>query len=548
LAKATRSTQDMVDEYMSQGYWTGETTTELWDRNAELYGDKEALVDSRKRLTWGEIKQQSDNIALSLLEMGFQRDELIYLLLPNCVESYLLRLACEKAGILCLTSLMGLRENEIEFILANFGVAGLVIPLRFRKFDYIQAINSMRPKLPALRFVFSIGDETSPDTVSIEELAQKPAGKLPDIGKTKFRPDEVAIVGLTSGTTGMPKVAEHIIAARIALGDAYHEMVHLKSDDIILNVISAVAGLGAAFCYSNVREAAKTVSLEIWNATEALKLMEKERATILLCAPAQLAMLVQEDDVDKYDTSSLRAICCGTSPLTNEIATVGEGKFNVPVLNTYGSFDGGGISKTTIDDDQETRRRTVGKPHFGNEIKVVDDSGQEVPQGEEGELLFMGSCACGGYYRDVERTKEMWGDLGKEGWFRTGDLARLDKNNNIVLTGRKKEVIIRGGQNIYPAEIEGLLFMHPKVKHVAVVPMPDPVMGEKACAFVVPKEGEEFTFEEMTNFLKSQKIAPFKLPERLEVRDSLTLRDSQKVAKAELREEIIQKLKAEGKI
>ena len=185
---------------------------------------------------------------------------------------------------------------------------------------------------------------------------------------------------------------------------------------------------------------------------------------------------------------------------------------------------------------------------MGNEVKIVDDTGKEVPQGEEGEILFRGSCACGGYYRDIERTKEMWGDVGKEGWFRTGDLAKLDKKNNIVLTGRKKEIIIRGGQNIYPSEIEGLLFMHPKVEHVAIVPMPDSVMGEKACAFVVPKEGEEFTFDEMVDFLKSKKIAHFKLPERLEVRNSLPLRDSQKVAKAGLREEIVQKLKTEGKL
>jgi len=148
----------------------------------------------------------------------------------------------------------------------------------------------------------------------------------------------------------------------------------------------------------------------------------------------------------------------------------------------------------------------------------------------------------------MERTKEMWGDLGKEGWFKTGDLGKRDENNNIVLTGRKKEVIIRGGQNIYPAEIECLLFMHPKVKHAAIVPMPDPIMGEKACAFVVPKEGEEFTFAEMTDFLKNQRIALFKLPERLEVRNSLPLRDSQKVIKGLLREELTQILKAENKI
>ena len=148
----------------------------------------------------------------------------------------------------------------------------------------------------------------------------------------------------------------------------------------------------------------------------------------------------------------------------------------------------------------------------------------------------------------MEQTKEIWGTLGKDGWFHTGDLAKLDEDNNIILTGRKKEIIIRGGQNIYPSEIEGLLFMHPKVKHVAVVPMPDPIMGEKACAFVVTKEKEVLSFDDMITFLMEKKIAKYKLPERLEIRESLPLRDEQKVAKSRLIEEIESILKAEGKI
>ncbi|MFC1906947.1 AMP-binding protein [Chloroflexota bacterium] len=548
MARATWHLEEMADEYLSKGYWTGETTVELWNRNAELCGDKEALVDSRNRLTWRQAKEQSDSLALSLLDMGFQRDELVYILLPNCIESYLIRLACEKAGILCLTSLMGLRESEIEYILKNFGVAGLVIIPHFRNFNYLQVIRGMRSRLPELRHVFSIGEITSADTVSIDEIAQRPAAQLHRLDKKGFKPDEVAIAALTSGTTGIPKVAEHVVAARIALGDSYHRRVQLTSDDIILNVISAVAGLGAPVCYSSVREAAKTIALEIWNATQALKLIEEERATVMLCAPAQVAMLVQDPDFDKYDTSSLRAVFCGTSPLTREIATAAEDKLKVPVLNAYGSFDGGGISTTGVDDDKETRWLTAGKPHWGNQVKIVGSNGKEAAPGEEGELRFKGPCSCGGYYKDIERTKEMWGTLGKEGWFSTGDVAKLDKNNNIILTGRQKEVIIRGGQNIYPAEIEGLLFLYPKIKHVAVVPMPDPIMGEKACAFVVPKEGEEFTFEEMLSYLKGKKIAPYKLPERLEIKSSLPLRDSQKVVKSELREEVTRKLKAEGKI
>ena len=545
MAKATRYTQDMVDEYISKGYWTGETTAELWDRNAELFGSEEALVDSSKRLSWSEIKQKTDVLALSFLKMGFQKDDLLFLLVPNCADSYLIRIACEKAGVLCLTALTGIREYEIEFILKNYGVKAIVVQPYFRGFDFVEAIDAMKSGLSDLKYVFCIGESVPSETISIESLYSKPAGDSSQLQRTKYKMNEVAILALTSGTTGMPKVAEHPVGARISLGDSYHKKLNLKKRDIIFNVISAVAGLGAPICYSSVRKGAKTVTMEIWNAKEALKIIEKERPTVLLTTPAQLAKMIQENDFDKRDTSSFRAIFCGTSPLSYEIAKTAEEKLNVPVLNAYGSFDGGGISSSSVYDKQETRLHTAGKPHYGNEVILIDEQGTPVSPGGEGELIFRGPCACSGYYHDLEQTVKMWGTLGKDGWFRTGDLARLDEENNIILTGRKKDVIIRGGQNIYPSEIEGLLLMHPKVKHVAVVAMPDPIMGEKACAFVVTKRNKTFTFDEMCAFLIQKKIAKYKLPERLEVRESMPLRDEQKVAKNRLVDELNQILKME---
>lgn len=548
MAKPTRYSQEMVDEYISKGLWTGETTTELWDRNAELFGNEEALVDSTKRVTWSQVKQKSDQIAMNLLDLGFQRDELIFLLVPNCVDSYIIRLACEKAGILCLTALTTIRENEIEYILRNYDVKGIVVKPEFRSFDFFHAISGMMSGLPSLKYVFCIGDSVPPNSLSIEEMYNKPARGLYRLDETRFKMDEVAIVALTSGTTGMPKVSEHPVAARVALGDAYHKKLCLKKGDIIFNVINAVAGLGAPICYSNVREGVKTVMMEIWNPKEALEIIRKERPTVILAAPAQLAILMKEPDFENYDTSSIRVVICGTSPLSSEVIRTSEAKLKVPILNAYGSFDGGGISCTAVSDKEETRLYTAGQPHLGNEVAVIDKNGNRVAGGEEGELIFRGPCTCGGYYKDMERTIEMWGTVGKDGWFHTGDLAKLDIENNIILTGRKKEVIIRGGQNIYPQEIEGLLFTHPKVKHVAVVPMPCPVMGEKACAFVVTKDDEDFTFDEMTAFLMDKKIAKYKLPERLEIRKNLPLRDEQKVAKKTLVEEIKSIMKAEGKI
>jgi non-ribosomal peptide synthetase component E (peptide arylation enzyme) len=180
-------------------------------------------------------------------------------------------------------------------------------------------------------------------------------------------------------------------------------------------------------------------------------------------------------------------------------------------------------------------------------MKLINDQGKEVKLGEEGELCFRGPGTSSGYYKDLELTKKIWGAIGKDGWFKTGDLARINPDGNITITGRKKDVIVRGGQNIYPAEIESLLLLHPSVKQAAVVPMADPIMGEKACAYVALHDAKKLTFNEMVSFLKSKKIAPYKIPERLEILEELPAR-GQKISKVELCDDIVEKIKQEKKI
>lgn len=192
-------------------------------------------------------------------------------------------------------------------------------------------------------------------------------------------------------------------------------------------------------------------------------------------------------------------------------------------------------------DSARVRLRTIGKPAGGNEVRLIDDAGKEVPEGHSGEIQVRGPTLISGYYDDPASTRAVW---TKDGWYKTGDLGNFDEQGNLVIVGRKKDIIIRGGQNIYPVEIENLLLTHPKVSNIAVVKMPDPVMGEKACAFVVPKEGRDFTIEEMASFLSEKGIAPYKTPERLEITDTLPLMaDGQKVDKNVLERDIEEKLR-----
>jgi 2,3-dihydroxybenzoate-AMP ligase len=545
-----RFTKGMIEEYFAKGYWTKDTTSSLWDHNAIHYPDKEAFVSSKKRPTWSQVKQMSDRLAWGFLETGIKRGELLLLLLPNCCESYIVRVACEKAGILCSTAMLTLREREIEYILRKSDAVAAAIPLKFRNFDYYSMISEMRARLPGLKYIFMSGDEVTPGTISIEEFMRQPLEERygPEgFGKTEITATEVSVIACTSGTTGLPKGVEHAQCARIAAARSYGKAVRLSGEDILLNIASGIAGLGAAFCYngSATLVGAKTVLLEVWNVADTFRLIEKEKATVLVAVPAQVAQIIKDPNLDQYDLSSLRCITTGTAPLPYSLAKEVEETLKIPIANTYGQLDGGVVTHTSIDDSPEVRRRTVGKPAKGMVVKLIDEEGKEA---SEGEVVYSGPATNGGYYKDLESTLKAWGSLGLEGFFRSGDLGRFDESGNLILIGRKKDVIIRGGQNIHPTEIEGLLLTHPKIRSVALVSMPDAVMGEKACAYVALNPGEELTFEEMTSFLKGKKIASYKLPERLEVLDELPLRGHQKVVKGELQKDLIRKLQAEGKL
>jgi non-ribosomal peptide synthetase component E (peptide arylation enzyme) len=552
MVRPTRYTQEMFDELFNEGMWTEDTTGSLWVKNASKYPEKNAFVESKRRFSWEKIRDMSDVLALNLLDLEIDKDEFVFVLLPNWVESYITRCACEKVGILCGTALMTLREKEIEYILKTFDAVGVVIPVKFKNFDYLQAIEKMKPNLPSLRHIFVVDEDTPAGTISLREKMEGPRDL--QTAETVFqdrgyKPTDVSVIGFTSGTTGMPKGAEHVIAARMAMARGYGEPAGVKENDIVLNIISPVAGLSSAFCYNGtVNLVGATVVLsDIWSPEETLKLIKREKVTILLAVPAQLSQIVNSPHISNCDLGSLRCIYTSTAPITYELATQVEEVLGVPCINLYGQIDGGFISAPSIDDHPEIRRATLGKPHRFTQIWILDNDGNPVGPGEKGELVYTGPSTCGGYYRNMDATLEVWGVLGEGGKCRSGDTVQLDEEGHLILAGRKKDMIIRGGQNIYPAEIEGLLLAHPKIQAVAVVPMPDPVMGEKACAYVQLSPGAHMAFEEMIDFLKKEKFARYKLPERLEIREKLPLRGEQKIAKASLCDDIARLLKEESK-
>lgn len=545
MSKPTRYTQETIREYLDKGLWQSETLSMVFDRNAREYPGDIAVEDSVSRVTWREAKKWIDRVAAGFIGAGMQRDDVLAVQLPNSVELYLLRAATEKAGILCLPVLRTMRRREMEYILNKTKAAGVVIPWKIGDFDYHDMIESLRPDVPSLKHIFFSGNEVPPGSISLNEVTRQPTEKKYParlIEERRFKVTEVSLINLTTGTTGFPKFVEYPICARLVTGRAFMEAFKFTARDTLGALAPASGGPNMPVYYAAPQVPCRVAMLEKFTPEDAFKMIEKSRVTVPCVVPAQLALMVQHPSLKKYDLSSIRAwFSCG-APMAYSLGVEVEEKIGGIIMNAYGALDFGSCFIHDLDDPREIRFLTAGKPRVGTIAKIVDDDGKEVNRGEVGELTGCGPTCSSGYYGDPEATQEAW---GKDGCYKTGDLARIDEQGNLVIVGRKKDMIIRGGQNIYPVEIENLLVQHPSVHSVAIVGYPDAVMGERACAFIIPKQGKSLTFEEMVSFLKEKEIAPYKLPERLELVEKFPMAgDGQKVDKKLLRQEILSRVKS----
>lgn len=552
MAKVDRYTEEMIDQYVKAGYWTRELTVDFWDRNAKLYPNEEAIVDSRNRLTWLQAKQRIDQLALSLINFGFKKDDVLLVQLYNCVELNLIRLACEKAGILLAIVPYTFRQFELVSVIKQVEPKGVFIPYEFRGFNYFEMFEEIRQQMHGLEYIFVIGDKVPDTAISLQKMMNPDANPLQGrnldqyLDQYKFGPFEFQEIMTTSGTTGVPKCVEWTGCARLAQARHYIKKLNLTQRDVIAAFSPSIGGSTECLVYRCAPQvAAKTVMMERFSPEDACRLIERERITVAGIVPTMIVRLLEYPKLQDHDLSSLRILFSTGSLLPYQVAKEAEERLGCYICQGYGSIDSGGVTMCGIDEPQEARWQTVGRPFPGSEVKIVNEEGNEVPPGEVGIVTVSGPTCVGGYYKDPIATKQAW----QGGRFRMGDLGMFDAEGRLKIMGRQRDVIIRGGQNIYPKEVEDLLSQHEKIAEVAIVRMPDREMGEKACAYVVLKPQQELTFEEMVSFLKKKGIAPFKIPERLEIVESLPLvPGGTKVDKRYLEQEIAKKLKAEGSI
>ncbi len=488
-------------------------------------------------------------MAASWVEMGIARDSRIIIQSPNSVYGFLARIACERAGCISLTVYPYLRQRELEYMLERTEATAVVIPHVYRNFDYLDMYRGLQQRFPHLAHFFLFDDRVPegapPGTHSVTAMAQKRAKRPIDESVLAARrlsaTGDVALLTTTSGTTGLPKLVEWPTAPRVCTSKGRVDIWNLTANDITMAIAPHAGGAAGTLTYFAAPLAgAKTVMLEEFSPEDALALIEKERATAIGVVPTHLVRML-ECDASKYDLTSLRFIRSAGGYLSPQIAEEAEKAFGASITSDLGTQDMGSVSGCRVEDSKDLRRRTVGRMLPGNKVRLLDkDTGKEVPDGEPGVLYFRGPHAPAGYYRDAALTGTVF---DPDGWTTTGDIVKFDQGCLWIL-GRAKDMIIRGGQNLYPAEIEGLLNDHPKVASVAVVGYPDREMGERACAYVIPRAGQTFSFKEMVDFLKGKQLAMYKLPERLEIVSEFpAVGDSGKVNKEALKKDIAEKVK-----
>ncbi|MEW6267239.1 MAG: AMP-binding protein [Thermodesulfobacteriota bacterium] len=545
--KPIRYNQTMVDEFVRDGHWTNQTFHDFYERNAREMGHREALADSKYRVTWAEAKKLTDAIAAAWVEAGLSKDARVIIQSPNSVYGFLARVASERAGLISLTVYPYLRQRELEHFLALTQAEMVVICHVYRGFDYLAMYQELMARNPSLKHIYLFEEDVpagAPDcTKSLIRTAEEYKHKAgaAGLGARRFDPFwDIGLLTSTTGTTGLPKLVEWPIAPRVCTSKARIDLWNLTKDDITMAVAPHAGGAAGTLTYFAAPLAgAKTVMLEEFDPQAALEMMAREKVTAIGVVPTHLIRML-ECDVENYDLSHLRFVRSAGGYLPPLVAEEVEKRFKAVITSDLGTQDVGSVSGCRVGDPVDLRRRTVGRMLPGNKFKLVDDQGAETPEGEPGVLWFRGPHAPAGYYRDEEATRAVF---DADGWTSTGDIVKLDRGC-LWIMGRQKDMIIRGGQNIYPAEIEGLLNEHPAVGSVAVVGMPDPEYGERAAAYVAPRPGMTFSFEEMTSFLLGKQIAKYKLPERLEILETLpTVGDSGKVDKKVLKADIERKVK-----
>ena len=514
------------------------TIGDALENAAAQWGANLALVSRHQgiRWTWTELNAQVDRIAAGLLAQGVAKGDRVGIWAPNCAEWTVTQFATAKIGAILVTINPAYRVSEVEYALNKVGCSVLVTAPSFKTSDYVGMLRELGPeKLPQLRLMVTLGEDDHEGFLSWAKLSAEPdAAALKAIGRTLDRNDAINIQ-FTSGTTGFPKGAtlthrnilnNGLMTARtIKAGPADRICIPVPLYHCFGMVLGNLVALtsGAAMVYPG----------EAYDPKTALEAVQAEACTALYGVPTMFITILNQPDLADYDVSTLRTGIMAGSPCP--IATMREviAKLNMAEVTIgYGMTETSPLTtQTATDDPLEERVTTVGRPHPHAEAKVVGPDGQTLPIGEQGEYCARGYAVMLGYWDDPEKTAEA---IDADGWMHSGDLATMDAKGYVRITGRIKDMIIRGGENIYPREIEEYLLTHPGIADAQVFGVADEKYGEEVCTWIIAKPGEAVSAEDVLAHCKG-KIAHYKVPRHVKIVESFAMTVTGKAQKFEMR-------------
>ena len=586
MTNAQAAPKITYDHGVSDRKLIGETIGTFFDRQVERFRDREALVvrHQKVRWSWGELGRRVDDLAAGLMTLGLERGDRVGIWSPNTSEWTLAQFATAKAGLVLVNVNPAYRRTELEYAMNKVECKALILAPALKTSNYLEIVSGLVKdgKLPHLRHVIRLGAEKTPGMLNFDDVATAGGNaekvKLAELGP-KLQFDDAINIQFTSGTTGHPKGAT--LSHHNILNNGYFvgEGLKLGENDRLCIPVPLYHCFGMVMGNLGCLTHGSTMvyPAEAFDPLATLQAVSEERCTALFGVPTMFIAQLDHPEFDKFDLKSLRTGIMAGSPCPIEVMKRVQSQMNMSeVTIAYGMTETSPVStQCATDDPVERRVSTVGQvlPHI--EIKIVDEAGRIVPRGETGELCTRGYSVMLGYWDDPARTNEAidaegmavprgttgefctrgysvmkgyWNDPEKTseavddgGWMHTGDLAVMDEQGYVNIVGRLKDMVIRGGENVYPREIEEFLYSHPKVQDVQVIGVPDPKYGEEICAWIKLRPGQSATAEEIREFCKGQ-IAHYKIPRYVEFVPEFPMTITGKIQKFVMREQTIGKL------
>ena len=529
---------------IAQGLWHDRTINGELDACAAACPDKLALTAYRveagdvRRFTYRELSQMADRVAVGLSRLGVQKNDIVACQLPNWWQFTVTYLACSRIGAVINPLMHIFRERELNFMLKHGEAKVIIAPKTFRGFDFEQMITAIQPGLPDLKHIVAVDGQGAN---SFEALLsgpewEKQADAAAILNAHRPGPDDITQLIYTSGTTGEPKGVMHSANTVMANIIPYAQRLQLDAEDVVLMASPMAHQTG--FMYGlmmPIMLKASAVLQDIWEPKKAVEVINTEKASFTMASTPFLTDLTRAVTENKTPVPTLKTFLCAGAPIPGPLVEQARAALGTKIVSAWGMSENGAVTLIQLDDPDERAFTTDGVALPGVELKVVesDASGPALPAGSPGKLYVRACSNFGGYLKRAHLN-----GTDAEGWFDTGDLASMDAQGYIRITGRSKDVIIRGGENIPVVEIESLLYRHPAVALAAIVAYPDERLGERACAVVVTKPGQSFDMPTMVAYMKEQKVAIQYIPERLEVREAMPSTPSGKIQKFKLREDL----------